>query len=131
MKKVVEPLCVSKKARKPLQATLFTETCRITKHGFWRFLFESEQRDEAISASFSVLDQMVLNDGLVNHAQRDPETRALTVGVLLHRGLAATLAICLRVDLLYRITRQRPRASNRYSIGCHKASKPIDRWIGS
>ena len=72
---------------------------------------------------------MILDDCLVNHAQRDPEPCALTVGVLLDCGLATAFTIRFRVDLLYGITRQRPSIANGSPIRRHEAPKPINSRI--
>ena len=69
VKNVVKPPRIFEKRRKSLHGAVLTKARDIAKHGLWRSLEESVQRDDTIPAAFTILDDMKFNDCLMDHAK--------------------------------------------------------------
>ena len=66
---IMEPLRIFEEGWEPLHGAIFTEARDIAEHSFWWGLEETVQRDNRITTSLSIFDNVKLNHCLMNHAE--------------------------------------------------------------
>ena len=131
MKDIVKPFCVLKKIRKPFQTAVFAEAGHIAKHCLWRLREKPIQRDQAVTPSLSILDDVILNDSFVDHAKSEPNSGPLAVRDLDSGFFCASLTILFTVNQSCRTFGKGPSVSDAVSTWRYETAKAVNRRIHS